>query len=337
MTTAAAVWLFVRAMRSEPQQWTPWIAAGVLTGVAMEIKILAAPLLVCCLLGVVICGPRSRLSPRLWTAVAIALLMAAPNLVWQTVHGFPMLQIAANIAGLGPMSSTPRVALVPSVLLAVGPVVSIVLIVGLIVLLRSDRRGTDGWLAAGFLIFIAFLLITGGKAYYPAGLVPAVSAAGAGPVLDWVFAAAVAAGAGGRVDPLLGGQHDTADAAGGSSRWTRVHDRDRAQSGSGGRGGMAGVRRSGRGGRGEHSRGAARRHHRVGSELSAGGGARCAPARERSDDARRVFRSQRLLVLGATPGIGHRCHRHRELLPGRTCDRVRALQGGGHGPDAARR
>ena len=64
---------------------------------------------------------------------------------------------------------------------------SIVLIVGLIVLLRSDRRGTDGWLAAGFLIFIAFLLITGGKTYYPAGLVPAVLAAGAGPVLDWVF------------------------------------------------------------------------------------------------------------------------------------------------------
>jgi len=82
VTTAAAVWLFVRAMGSEPQRWTPWIAAGVLTGVAMEIKILAAPLLVCCLLGVVICGPRSRLlSPGLWTAVAIALLMAAPNLV----------------------------------------------------------------------------------------------------------------------------------------------------------------------------------------------------------------------------------------------------------------
>jgi hypothetical protein len=65
VTTAAAVWLFIRAMRSEPQRWTPWIAAGVLTGVAMEIKILAAPLLACCLLGVVICGPRSRLlSPR---------------------------------------------------------------------------------------------------------------------------------------------------------------------------------------------------------------------------------------------------------------------------------
>jgi 4-amino-4-deoxy-L-arabinose transferase-like glycosyltransferase len=188
VTTAAVVWLFVRAMRGEPQRWMPWIAAGVLTGVAMEIKILAAPLLVCCLLGVVICGLRSRLlSPRPWAAVAIALVLAAPNLVWQALHGFPMLQVAANIAGGGSTSSTPRLALVPSVLLAVGPVLSIVLIVGLAVLLRSDRRGTDGWLAAGFLIFLAFLLITGGKAYYPAGLVPAVLAAGAGPVLDWVF------------------------------------------------------------------------------------------------------------------------------------------------------
>ncbi len=248
VTTAAAVWLFVRAMRSEPQRWTPWIPAGVLTGVAMEIKILAAPLLVCCLLGVVICGPRSRLlSPRLWTAVAIALLMAAPNLVWQTVHGFPMLQVAANIAAGGSTSSTPRLALVPSVLLAVGPVISIVLIVGLVVLLRSDRRGTDGWLAAGFLIFVAFLLITGGKAYYPAGLVPAVLAAGAGPVLDWVFR--------GRVwrrvlavglilfsvvnTPLL----TLPVGRLGGPVYTIA---DRAQSGSGVRGGMAGLRRSGR-------------------------------------------------------------------------------------------
>jgi hypothetical protein len=187
VATAAAVWLFVRAMRSEPQRWMPWIAAGVLTGVAMEIKILAASLLVCCLLGVLICGPRSRLrSPQLWVAVAIALLLAAPNLIWQALHGLPMLQVAGNIAGGGSTSSTSRLALVPTILLVVGPIVSIVLIVGLVVLLRAGRRGTDGWLAAGFLIFVAFLLISGGKAYYPAGLVPAVLAAGAGPVLDWV-------------------------------------------------------------------------------------------------------------------------------------------------------
>jgi hypothetical protein len=305
----------------------------------MEIKILAAPLLACCLLGVVICGPRSRLlSPRPWVAIAIALLMAAPNLVWQAVHGFPMLQVAANIAGGGSTSSTPRLALVPSVLLAVGPVLSVVLIVGLVVLLRSDRRGTDGWLVAGFLIFLAFLLITGGKAYYPAGLVPAVLAAGAGPVLDWVrrgrlWRPVLAVGLilftvvntamltlpigrpGGPVFTIaVGANPDLAAEVG----WPGYVDQV---------------------GEVVASIPAAQRADTIvlGSELSAGGGARCAPARERSEDARRVFRSQRLLVLGATPGIGHRCHRHRELLPGRTRDRVRALQGGGHGPDTARR
>lgn len=188
VTTATALWLFVRAMRNESPRWAPWIAAGVVTGVAMEIKVLAASLLVCCLLGVVICGPRNRLrSPRLWAAVAISLLIASPNLIWQALHGFPMLRVAANIAGGGSTSSTPRLALLPSVLLDVGPVVSIVFIVGLVVLLRADHRRTDGWLAVGFLIFVGFLLLTAGKAYYPAGFVPAVLAAGAGPVLDWVL------------------------------------------------------------------------------------------------------------------------------------------------------
>jgi hypothetical protein len=34
------------------------------------------------------------------------------------------------------------------------------------------------------LIFVVFLLITGGKAYYSAAFYPALLAAGAGPILD---------------------------------------------------------------------------------------------------------------------------------------------------------
>jgi Dolichyl-phosphate-mannose-protein mannosyltransferase len=188
LTTAAVLWMLVRAVRAEPQRWAPWIGVGVLAGVAMEIKILAAPLLVCCLLGVLVAGPRRRLaSPQPWVAALIALVFAAPNLIWQATHGLPMAFIAANIASGGSTSSTSRAALLPTVLLGVGPVVSIVLIVGLVVLLRSrERRSIDGWLAAGFLIFVVFLLITGGKAYYPAAFYPALLAAGAGPVLDWI-------------------------------------------------------------------------------------------------------------------------------------------------------
>jgi Dolichyl-phosphate-mannose-protein mannosyltransferase len=187
LITAAALWLLVRALRAEPRRWAPWIAVGLVAGVAMEIKILAAPLLACCLLGVVVVGPRHRLaSRRPWVAALIALVLAAPNLIWQVTHGLPMAYVAVNIASGGSTSSTPRVALVPSVLLAVGPVICIVLIVGLVVLLQKQRRSVDGWLAVGFLIFVVFLLITGGKAYYPAAFYPALLAAGAGSVLDWI-------------------------------------------------------------------------------------------------------------------------------------------------------
>lgn len=189
LLTAAAIGMLVVALRAEPQRWPPWIGVGLLAGTAMEVKILAAPVLACCLLGVLIVGPRSRLaSARPWVAVALALVLAGPNLSWQATHGFPMLRVASNISGGGSASSTARPLLLPITLLDIGPVVSIVFVVGLVVLLRRPRRGIDGWLAVGFLIFFGLLLVTGGKAYYPAAFFPAVLAAGAGPTLNWIRA-----------------------------------------------------------------------------------------------------------------------------------------------------
>lgn len=174
-------------MPSEPNRnWLPWIWVGVLTGIAMEIKVLLATVLVCCLIGVLIVGPRRRLTgPRPWLAVAIVLVLASPNLIWQASHGLPMRVIAANIASGGSTSSNSRATLLPIILLDIGPVVSAVLVVGLVRLLRRSLRRTDGWLAVALLIFIAFTLVSGGKAYYPAAFYPAVLALGAGPVLDW--------------------------------------------------------------------------------------------------------------------------------------------------------
>ncbi len=188
--TAAAIWLLAKALHAEPGRWMPWIGAGVSAGVAMEVKVLAAPVLACCLLGVLIMGPRHRLiGPQPWAAAAITFVLALPNLIWQATHGFPMIHVAASIAGGGSTSSTARPLLVPITLLDIGPIVSIVFVVGLVVLLRTrERRGVDGWLAAGFLIFFGLLLATGGKAYYPAAFYPAVLAAGAGPTLDWLTA-----------------------------------------------------------------------------------------------------------------------------------------------------
>jgi hypothetical protein len=187
LTTAAALWMLIRALRSDPQRWAPWIGFGVLSGVAMEIKVLAALVMVCCLLGILILGPRRRLATaKPWVAVLIAAVLAAPNLLWQASHGWPQLTIAADIANGGSGSSTPRAALIPITMLEIGPIMSVVLIIGVVRLLRASWRvDRYGWLAAGFLIFVVVMLATGGKAYYPAAFYPALMAAGSGTILDW--------------------------------------------------------------------------------------------------------------------------------------------------------
>ncbi len=187
LTTAAAVWMLIRALRADPQRWAPWIGVGVLTGVAMEIKVLAALVMVCCLAGVLILGPRRPLAgAKPWMAAVIAAVLAAPNLLWQGAHGWPQLVIADDIANGGSGSSTSRAALIPVTALEIGPMICLVLVIGVVRLLRRPWRDRYGWLAAGFLIFLALMLASGGKAYYPAAFYPALMAAGAGPVVDWV-------------------------------------------------------------------------------------------------------------------------------------------------------
>lgn len=185
--TSAALWLLIKAVRTD--RLGVWVALGLTAGVAMEIKILAAPILACCLIGVLIIGPRRILrSPRPWLAIGIAVLLAAPNLLWQAANGWPMAGIAANIAAGGSTSSADRASLVPLHLLQVGPFICAVMIIGVVWLLLPGRRQRSGWLAVCYLCFVILVLITGGKPYYPAAFVPALMAAGAIALLDWVLA-----------------------------------------------------------------------------------------------------------------------------------------------------
>jgi 4-amino-4-deoxy-L-arabinose transferase-like glycosyltransferase len=188
--TSLTLLFLIRALR-QPSGLRHWIQLGLVAGITLEVKVLLGLVLVSCLLAMVVLGPRARLTkPGPWLAALIAVLIALPNLIWQGLHNWPMLEIARNIAGGGSTSSASRSSVVYLHLLLVGPIISIVLITGLVVLVRQ-REGTDrstrpyAWITLAYLTFLIIVVITGGKPYYLAGFFPAVLAAGAGPVLAW--------------------------------------------------------------------------------------------------------------------------------------------------------
>ena len=115
---AIIVWLLVRLLDGgDPRLW---LVVGVVAGIALENKdtvlflgrgagrrVSSSP-------GA---GTSSR-CPWAWAALGIALLLWAPNLVWQATNGWPQLTMASRIAGY---AADNRAQVVPLLWLFTGP------------------------------------------------------------------------------------------------------------------------------------------------------------------------------------------------------------------------
>jgi 4-amino-4-deoxy-L-arabinose transferase-like glycosyltransferase len=182
---AAVTWLVARIIRTE-QYWL-WLAVGGVAGLALLNKPLIAFLLVGLAAGFLVAGPRVVFRDyRLWIGVLIAMLVWSPWLVWQSMHGWPQLDVSSSIANGGSGSSQPRWLLLPFQFLLVSPVLAPVWIAGLVSLLCRASLRSFRFLACAWSVLVLMFLITGGKPYYLAGLFPALLAAGAIEVDAWL-------------------------------------------------------------------------------------------------------------------------------------------------------
>ncbi|HEX3778990.1 MAG TPA: glycosyltransferase family 39 protein [Pseudonocardiaceae bacterium] len=172
--------LIVRAIRTETD-WL-WLLVGVLLGVGLLNKLLPAFLGVAVLVGVAIVGPRRVLrSPYPWLGAVIAVLIGLPWLLWQAGHGWPELAVAGSIAGGGSTSSQPWWLVVPFQFLLASPVLAPLLVIGLVRLFRSPMRP----LGVAWVVLAVMFMVTGGKPYYLAGLLPLLLASGAETAANW--------------------------------------------------------------------------------------------------------------------------------------------------------
>ncbi|OZM79721.1 glycosyltransferase family 39 protein [Pseudonocardia sp. MH-G8] len=179
----AVTWLLVRALRDGGGVW---IAAGAVAGVGLQNKLLPLFLVAGVLAGVLAAGPRPALrSWWPWLGAAVAVLLWAPNLLWQAANGFPQLALSAAIAGGSSGTSEPWYVFLPFQLVLVSPLLVPVWALGWWRLARDPVLRTWRAFAVAYVLVAAVFLVTGGKPYYLAGFFPVLLAAGATPVVAW--------------------------------------------------------------------------------------------------------------------------------------------------------
>ncbi|MGH3420121.1 MAG: ArnT family glycosyltransferase, partial [Streptosporangiaceae bacterium] len=174
-TTDLLVWqliafCFIRLLRTqEPRRW---LLLGVVVGVGLENKDLPAFLAVALLAGLVLAG-QARLMVSRWFAagVAVAGVIALPDVVWQFTHGVPEVSVAQAQRG-----GTSLAQYVVFQLIIVNPALIPMQVRGVRRLWAQPRYRSLVW---AFALLEVFFLLVGGKPYYPAAFLLVLVAAGA--------------------------------------------------------------------------------------------------------------------------------------------------------------
>jgi 4-amino-4-deoxy-L-arabinose transferase-like glycosyltransferase len=182
LSTTVFLWLLVRALahRSGPAI----LAAGIVVGVGFEAKPQVGIVATVTAVAIALVGPRWPLRSG-WTAagVIVAVVLAAPYLVWQQLHGWPQVTVARNIGG---SAEGGRLGFIPFQFVMVSPVLIPVWCAGLIAPYRRPLLRDLRCVTLLYAILGVLYIVGNGKAYYLASLYPALLGIGALPTADWI-------------------------------------------------------------------------------------------------------------------------------------------------------
>jgi 4-amino-4-deoxy-L-arabinose transferase-like glycosyltransferase len=177
----AVVLLVMRALLRDQPAW--WYAVGAVVGLSTYNKLLVALLLLALGAGLLLAGPRRVLwSPQLLGGVVLAVLVGAPNLLYQATHGWPQLAMGRALSAAN--GAEVRVLMWPFLALLLGPPLVPVWCAGWVALARRPAWRPVRFLAVSFPVLLVLCAVAGGQVYYPVGLLVVLFAAGCVPVAD---------------------------------------------------------------------------------------------------------------------------------------------------------
>ncbi len=186
LTWSLVAYFALRLSREPRAAW--WVALVLTVGIAAYMKYSIFLPLGACAIGALLL--RDRRSATLFAAaIPASALLLAPNVVWQAVHGFPMLAVLhGEIIERRPFNAGPQyefsgmLANAPAFLAEqfafTNPIASPVWLAGLVLLFRNSELRFARFIAVTYVTLLLIALAFSAKGYYIIGIYPALFAAG---------------------------------------------------------------------------------------------------------------------------------------------------------------
>ncbi len=175
---AVTLLLVMQLLASQDRRW--WVAIGGCAGVASEAKWNIGFLVAALAAGFVFTDARRLLRSRyLLIGGLIAAVLAAPDVVWQAMHGWPGLDV---FRALQTEAGHNRAVYWPAQIAYTGVVLTPVWMAGAVWSLRSAAAQRFRPVAIACVAAIALQFVLGGKAYYPGAAFTFLLAAGCVPL-----------------------------------------------------------------------------------------------------------------------------------------------------------
>ena len=184
LTWLGCGWCLLRLTQTGNQRW--WLAFGAVVGASLSSKYLIVFFLFGLAVGVIFTPLRRSLLQRwIYLGAAIALVIAAPSLIWQAMHGWPFLELSNTAVNGKNLALTPLEFFGQQVLF-VGPAAAPVWLAGLWRFSAKPKLTELRAFPIAYAVMVVIFLELHGKAYYIVPIYPVLLAGGAVTIEEWL-------------------------------------------------------------------------------------------------------------------------------------------------------